>query len=309
MTDPDQQTDHVTHDGFRPEDHFILRPPEPPRVFYATDDLVARQRQPHLGYAAALLLIGIIVLFLVSIGIGFIGLAAHIKLSATSQAMPKASILMEALTFLITYAIAYFTFPHFWKRSFGSVIEWNPGTAKLHIPQLIGTGIVLSVVAQALESLLTLPKEMPVDAFFKQPSTIWIIAIFGTFVAPVCDEIFFRGFLLRGFAIFFDWIALPKTEDGRLWWRTTDQLTQRGLILSGILTSGLFAAMHAAQLGWAWNAVGVLWIVGGALTWVRLRYNSVAASSVVHAAYNGLLFAIMFFITGGFRHLDKLANH
>ncbi len=313
MTDPQPP---IGNNGFNPERHFVIEPPkppqasiDPPQVFYATEDLITHQpRQPNLGYSAALLGMGILVLFGISVLIAIVSMAAHIKMSA-SAAMPKASILMEAFTFLITYGIAYAIFPRFWRRPFGQVIHWNHEAVKQHIPQLIAIGVVLSVVAQSLESLLTLPKEMPVDAFFKQPSTLWIIAIFGTFVAPVCEEVFFRGFLLRGFAIFFDWIALPKTPEARDWWQTTSTLSQRSMILSGILTSGLFAAMHAAQLGWAWNAVGVLWIVGGGLTWVRIRYNSVAASSVVHAAYNGLLFAIMFVITGGFRHLDKLGNH
>ena len=49
--------------------------------------------------------------------------------------------------------------------------------------------------------------------------------------------------------------------------------------------------MHAAQLGFAWNAVGVLWLVGGLLTVVRIRLDSVAASTIVHAVYNGFIFA------------------
>jgi len=308
-----QQT--VTPSGFQPEEHFVA---EPPRVYYSspangttyeTDTLVLRNRQPNLGYAALLLAIGGLVLILVSVAVGVFSALTHNQISATSKSVPLLSIMMEALTFSITYGIAYQVFPRMWRRRFGEVIEWNPQAAKQHILPLIATGAALSIVAQALESLLTLPKEMPVDAFFKQPSTLWIIAVFGTFVAPVCEEVFFRGFLLRGFAIFFDWIAVPKNDEGRRWWQTTDHLTERSLVLSGILTSGLFAAMHAAQLGWAWNAVGVLWVVGGALTWVRLRYNSVAASSLVHAAYNGLLFVLMFFVTDGFRHLDKLSNH
>ncbi|MEZ2346043.1 lysostaphin resistance A-like protein [Terriglobus sp. RCC_193] len=329
MTEPQPNEPSVAHDGFRPEDHFVIRSqtdeassasaqhsdafPNPAFTRLSDDvpqDLLTHQpRQPNLGYSAALLCIGVLVLFGVSVFIGLVGVVTHANLNVNSAAVPRASILIEAFTFLITYGIAYIAFPRFWQRSFGQVIHWNPAAMKEHVPQLIGIGIALSVVAQALESLLTLPKEMPVDAFFKQPSTLWIIAIFGTFVAPVCEEVFFRGFLLRGFAIFFDWIALPKTDEAREWWRSTSGLSQRSMILSGVVTSGLFAAMHAAQLGWAWNAVGVLWIVGGGLTYVRIRYNSVAASSVVHAAYNGLLFAIMFAITGGFRHLDKLANH
>jgi hypothetical protein len=38
-----------------------------------------------------------------------------------------------------------------------------------------------------------------------------------------------------------------------------------------------------------------------------LAMNSVAARSVVHAAYNFTLFAGILVETGGFRHLDKLS--
>lgn len=304
MTDPQPSRMNT---GFRPEEHFVVVPPREPMIRNTDpeDGLPVYRRQPHLGYGAALLAIGTVVLVLLSVGVGLLGMLTQTRVAALDSDMPKASIVMEAVTFGITYGIAFLLFPRYWGRRFSTVIEWNASGLKQHVPQLLAVGVALSVVAQALESLLTLPKEMPVDAFFKQPSTIWIIAIFGTFVAPVCEEVFFRGFLLRGFAILFDWLSLGKTA----WWTETDQLTQRSLVLSGVITSGLFAAMHAAQLGWAWNAVGVLWIVGGGLTWVRLRFRSVAASSVVHAAYNGLLFAIMFVLTGGFRHLDKLANH
>jgi membrane protease YdiL (CAAX protease family) len=41
---------------------------------------------------------------------------------------------------------------------------------------------------------------------------------------------------------------------------------------------------------------------------VRLRLNSLAASTLVHAAYNFTLFAGMLVATDGFRHLDKLAR-
>jgi membrane protease YdiL (CAAX protease family) len=302
---------------FRPEDHIV--PARPPRDFQLWSPQPTplleepRKRQPHLGYAALVLVL--IVVFLSVASVVALVVAAQIRHASAHDAsrifnsLPKASILMEAITFGLTLLTAYLVFPRMWHRPFGETIGWNAFAARLNGPKLILAGVGLSVGAQALESFLTLPKEMPVDAFFKHPSDVWVIALFGTFVAPICEEIFFRGFLLRGFAIFFDWLLLPKTEEGRLWWVTTDQLTQRGMILSGVLTSGLFAGMHAAQLGFAWNAVGVLWVVGGVLTFVRLRLNSVAASSVVHATYNGFLFVIMFVLTDGFRHLDKLTNH
>ena len=272
----------------------------------------AQKRQPNLGYAAALVCIGFLVLITLSIGFLVLsrGLHLHFLASAMSgQGMAKFSIVLEGLVFGVTFGIAYIAFPRFWLRPFGDVIQWNAATARRYAPILAVTGVALSITAQLLESRLTLPSQMPVDKFFQHSSDIWVIAIFGTVLAPVFEEVFFRGFLLRGFAICFDWMAAPRTEAGRMWWIATDQLTKRSMILSGILTSGLFASMHAAQLGFAWNAVGLLWIVGGVLTYVRVRLNSVAASSVVHAVYNGWIFVILFFATSGFRHLEKLTTH
>jgi len=42
------------------------------------------------------------------------------------------------------------------------------------------------------------------------------------------------------------------------------------------------------------------------LCWVRLGIRSLAASVMVHATYNLLLFSMMALGTGGFRHLDKM---
>jgi membrane protease YdiL (CAAX protease family) len=284
-------------------------PTWPPR---APDSGPAPKRQPNLGYSLALLGMAIGYLILISIAIAALGVAFHKMpgvLTRNSAGMPKASILLEAVTFALTLGTAALIFPRMWRRTFGETIHWNPAAARAWAWKLALTGIGLSILAQLLESFLTLPKEMPIDDFFKRPSDVWTIAIFGTLVAPVCEEIFFRGFLLRGFAIFFDWFSTPRNEEGRNWWLNTDEISNQALIASGVLTSGIFAAMHAAQLGFAWNAVGVLWVVGGALTFVRIRLDSVAASSVVHACYNGFLFAVMFFATDGFRHFEKLANH
>jgi membrane protease YdiL (CAAX protease family) len=271
----------------------------------------APRRQPNLAYALALVCIGILVLAASSLGLAVVGHSLHLPLqkAASGEGMAKASIILEGLVFGITLAIAFVIFPRFWHRPFGEVIEWHAATARRHVPALALTGIGVSIVAQLLESRLTLPSQMPVDQFFKHPSDVWVIAVFGTLLAPIFEEIFFRGFLLRGFAIFFDWIMTPRTEAGRLWWTSTDQLTPRAMLIAGILTSGMFAAMHAAQLGFAWNAVGLLWLVGGVLTYVRVRLNSVAASCVVHAVYNGWIFVVIFFATSGFRHLEKLTSH
>ena len=269
-------------------------------------------RQPHLGYSAALLGLWALLLVVVAVPVVAAGSALHLLprlAELQSHIFPKTSILIEALSYGLALAIAAPVFSRAWQRPFFQAISWSADVARAYAGRLVLTGIGVSVAAQLLESRMTLPKKMPMDAFFRTPFDVLIVAAFGTLIAPLAEEIFFRGFLLPGVAIAWDWLTLPKTEEARLRWQTTDTLSRNGLVVSGVLTSLLFAVLHAAQLGFAWNAVGVLWLVGGVLTVVRIRLRSLAASTLVHMTYNGFIFAVVLIATGGLRHMEQLTQH
>ena len=299
---------------FRPEDYI--------RTLGTADATAAQEAaalkpQPNLGYTLLLLLVGFIALLVTGVLVTAVGIRAHMlprDVSQLTHGFPKTNILIEALTFAVTALFAALVFPRMWHRSFGEGIGWRSHVAWRYVGWLVPGGVLLSIMAQLLESRLNLQKEMPIDEFFRHPSDVWVVALFGTLVAPACEEIFFRGFLLRGLAIAWDWCAhklgaMDATVPGTpLSNALPPGSTPAAWIAAGIVSSGLFAAMHAKQLGFAWSAVAVLWLVGGALTAVRIRLNSVAASTVVHAVYNGWIFVIIFFYTGAFRHLDKLGT-
>jgi membrane protease YdiL (CAAX protease family) len=73
-----------------------------------------------------------------------------------------------------------------------------------------------------------------------------------------------------------------------------------------LLTSIPFAMMHGAQTSWSLGPFLLLIFVSLVLCWVRLGTRSLAASTIVHACYNLMLFLFMLLSTGGFRHLDKM---
>jgi hypothetical protein len=64
--------------------------------------------------------------------------------------------------------------------------------------------------------------------------------------------------------------------------------------------------MHAEQTGHALGPFLMLVCVSLVLCWARLSTRSLAASVLVHASYNFMLFAFMLLGTEGFRHLDKM---
>lgn len=229
----------------------------------------------------------------------------HNVLNALSD--QRLQIMANIGTYLIAIAFCALVFPLLWHRSFAQGISWNP-SRKLIL--LIPLGIALGYASQAASSVLPVPKDTPMQKIFETPGIIWILAIFGTLIAPLFEEIVFRGFLLPGIAIAVDYLRLPRSFEALEEWRQrgslVDDFSPLALTLSTVLTSLLFGLIHAYQLGYSWSSVALLSCVSLILCAVRLRMHSVAASFTVHASYNFSVFLTLFVTTGGFRHMDKL---
>ena len=77
---------------------------------------------------------------------------------------------------------------------------------------LLAGGVALSLVVQLLSNFLPIPKTLPIDDFFRTPADVWMVALFGTFMAPVFEELAFRGFLLPSIASTWDWLRRQPGE-------------------------------------------------------------------------------------------------
>jgi hypothetical protein len=291
-----------------PDGEAILQPPIDNTPNDGPGD--APHRIPNLGHALLFLAIAGLLLLLTQLAL--LGFAQPIPATAHTNTSPNISpkllVCSEALTYLVTLALSWFLFPLLWKRTFPDGIHANPDAARRNAIKLIPVGLVLSFTVQAVSSLATLPKNIPMDDFFRTPSDIWIITLFGTLLAPLFEEILFRGFLLPAFAIAYDWLSLPRTPAARELWHSTNKITLPALIFSAILTSILFTALHGEQVAYAWPVLLLLFFVSLVLTFIRLRLRSVLASTLVHVSYNFTIFLTAFIATDGYRHLDKMAH-
>jgi membrane protease YdiL (CAAX protease family) len=221
---------------------------------------------------------------------------------------PKLIVAAEAATYIATLVISFFLFPLLWLRSFGNGIQWDFATARRNAWKLIPIGLITGFAVQAISSLIPVPKSIPLDDFFRTPSDVWLVTAFGTLLAPMAEEIAFRGFLFPAFAIAYDWLSLSKTPAARERWHNTTGLTMAAVIFSAILSSIFFVLLHAEQLAHAWVALFVLFCVSLVLTTVRIRTRSVASSTLVHASYNFSVFLTLFIATSGYRHLERMAR-
>jgi membrane protease YdiL (CAAX protease family) len=214
----------------------------------------------------------------------------------------------EAILYLVTFTSAFLFFPMLWEKSFFAGLQWNGATAFRLRRQLLVCAATCFLLAMLSSLWMPGPKDAPIDKIFRTPGAAWLLFVFGTTIAPICEEIIFRGFLLPALCTTVDWvreriegrIPLPLDANGHPQW------SRMALIMGTLFTSLPFAAIHAAQTSYAWGPLVLLLLVSLILCAVRLRTRSLAASVLVHAVYNFLLFSLMLIGTGGFRHLEKL---
>jgi uncharacterized protein len=151
-------------------------------------------------------------------------------------------------------------------------------------PAYLLGGVVLAIGLEALAHFLPMPKELPIDRFFQTTLQAWALSLFGVTMAPLLEELFFRGLLYP-------------------------VLVRRlGIGMAVIFTAAGFGLIHAPQLGRAWAPVLVVFLVGLTLTITRALTKSVAASLLIHVAYNGTISVLLFAASDGFRHLERLSQ-
>jgi membrane protease YdiL (CAAX protease family) len=98
-------------------------------------------------------------------------------------------------------------------------------------------------------------------------ATLIVVGVFSTTLGPLCEELAFRGFLMP---------LLAETFG----------------ITGGIVLAAIpFAIAHAPQYAYSWRHVALIGLAGVAFGWNRFRSGSTASATVMHGAYNLVIFA------------------
>jgi len=260
---------------------------------------------PHIGHA---------LLFFIIAGLSLIMWAplvaalAHLHTEEQMKAHQGVLMLGQAISYVFTLAIAWVLFPRLWDESFSKGIEWNWLAPKRWWYWIVIAAAAMSGLAQFALRFVAEPKNSPLDQILRTTHGAWMMTCFGVLLAPVTEEIAFRGFLLPALAIAYDWLALERTPAGLQKWQSSSMHSRAALLFAAIFSSIPFALMHAGQLQHAWGALGILYGVSLVLSFVRIRMNSVAASTLMHAIYNFTVFAVLFVGTDGYRHMEKFLH-
>jgi hypothetical protein len=224
--------------------------------------VLAQPDEPFWGYAEIFLALAV---FLVAIG-GSVTFATHVLHA------PPESGLWGVLEEVVAYAILLGAMKFFFARH-GRKLRDSLGWSKpgpFSVRTLAAVGFSLSVAGLILQYVLRTPDvETPFEKLLADPASRIAIAVMGVTVAPVIEEILFRGFL-------------------------QPVLIASAGVLPGILiTSIIFGALHLSQNGNIWQSGVVIMLVGFVLGTVRHISGSTRASTVVHIAYNTLPMVVL----------------
>jgi hypothetical protein len=285
----------------------VVEPPPLFQSFTQPPPVRSPKRIPHLGHV--FLLAGLLGISLVCTGVVF-GLASlylHMSPSALAHSSVTNVPLMlgsEALLYLFTFAFSLLIFPFFWHKKFFAGVQWRAAVAGKRFWVLAATALACTGLAALDEVLLPGPKNAPIDKMFSAPGAAWLMFAFGTTFAPFFEEMCFRGFLLPALCTAWDWTveqikhepAPPLDSNGHPQWSLP------AMAVASVLTSIPFALLHVEQQGHSLGPFLLLILISLILCTVRLKTRSLAASTLVHACYNFILFSLELVVTSGFRH-------
>jgi membrane protease YdiL (CAAX protease family) len=130
-----------------------------------------------------------------------------------------------------------------------------------------GWGLLTALTCIAISNLLPAPHvKTPMEELLKTRSSMLLLGFFAVTLAPLSEELAFRGFLQ----------PLLVSTFG---------------VAGGVALQAVpFAAMHGKEYAWSWQLLVPLLLAGSAFGWMRHRTGSTIASTYMHAGFNLVMF-------------------
>jgi membrane protease YdiL (CAAX protease family) len=153
-------------------------------------------------------------------------------------------------------------------RPFWRSLGWTD--TRLPVLSIALAGFATAVMVAVVSALIHLPEtDTPMMELMNSPTAVMLMAVFGVTVAPICEELAFRGFL--------------------------QPLLERSLGPAlGVLASSIpFGLLHFSEYGNSWKHVLLISMAGAAFGCMRHFTGSTKASAIMHACYNGLFFIVL----------------
>lgn len=229
----------------------------------------ARSREPFWDYADLAVVVGLVFASIVVIVVGVFVLSMYyprLKEDPTPLLLPTQFALYGGI-----YLAFYLSFKWRYGKPVFASLGWRRGNFNLGIASVGGAALAFAVAGIA--ALLHTPKvPSPIEKLTDSPVSLALFGIMAVTIAPLFEELFFRGFLQP---------LLSRSF---------------GVAAGVLLTAVLFGSLHAPEYAWAWQYVLAVSLAGAVFGWMRARTNSIIPSTIMHGCYNAV-FVIAFAIS------------
>lgn len=153
------------------------------------------------------------------------------------------------------------------KRRIKDYLAIKPFDIKIAIA-MIGILLLFMIASQALTYVLDKEPLDFVDPLFSSVSSVWLLVIVMVVVAPIYEELVFRGLL---------WSAIAEQFE-----------SPRGLIIASLITSFIFALIHLQYGVYEISTIVVLALI---FCWARIKSGSLLLPMLLHIINNGAAMA------------------
>jgi hypothetical protein len=219
-------------------------------------------REPFWGYSELLLFIGVAPVCMgLSLGLvkGVLYLL-HAHPPAVAELLPA-----QLLFYIFLFGALGAVFRVGYDQPFWRSLGWR--RSRIPFLWIVISGMGTALLVTVFSTLIRLPTtENEMTELMESPLGLILMAIFGVTVAPLCEELAFRGFLQP---------LLVRTMGPAL-----------GIIVQSIP----FGILHFWEYGNSWRHALVIFAAGVAFGMMRQATGSTRASALMHASYNGLFF-------------------
>jgi len=178
------------------------------------------------------------------------------------------AIVSQFIWYALGLAVLYILITVRYGQPLWSSLGWN-----FHFPGALTcatTGPALALVLAIFGGLiLRSPPDNTIQKLITDRLSLIVVMLFGVLIAPVFEELVFRGFLLP---------LLVRSF---------------GPALGIVLTTVPFALLHVSTYGWTWQSLLIVGLAGLVFGYARERTGSTVASTMIHMGYNAMLFGLL----------------
>jgi membrane protease YdiL (CAAX protease family) len=242
-------------------------PPEPDPLFASYQPVRSPQKgEIFWGWHDFFLFIFVTVMSLAMAMLAGIGIRRLFHLSEAH--MNIVFVIAQFAAYGVAFACLKLMFRAEYGQPLLESLHWWPSGIEPARLALIGLGQAFTIAM--IGAFMSVPKmDTPMNRLLADRPTAIVIAILGATVAPIAEELAFRG-LLQPLLI-----------------------RAIGAAPGILITALLFGAMHFEQYG-AWQSVVLITLAGVGFGVMRHWTGSTRAAAFMHAGYNSALFLLFF---------------